>query len=388
MRYRKFVEDAPRMLVLRSNYWLDGACLHAARGLGWSAAEAPVPQEGPLSREVLSGLFSTLIEFKPDFVLTVNMGGIDSLGLIPGLLCDLEVPCVVWFVDDPRIIIPAGSAFGTEWFAALTWDAAYIPFLRQQGFGLVRSMPLAVDASVFNCPPAVNAALPLAFVGNSMHGPAAADWGRFQEHPELAKALEEAFDGGKATRAAFAEGLEAVLGAALCGVMTPEQRCWAERLTFTEGTRRLRVEGALRLLEDGLQVFGDDGWLEYLPRERCGRFVNYAETLPAFYNACAVNLNITSIQMKHAVNQRVFDCPAAGGFLLTDAQSDLSSLFEVGVEMACYRDWDECAALIRHYGNHPDERRAMIVKARQRILAEHTYGHRLQAVAAWLKQSF
>jgi spore maturation protein CgeB len=57
----------------------------------------------------------------------------------------------------------------------------------------------------------------------------------------------------------------------------------------------------------------------------CGGPVDYADELPAFYREYPHQLE--RHQHPNAgrrANQRVFDCPAAGGFLLTDDQADLT----------------------------------------------------------------
>jgi spore maturation protein CgeB len=82
--------------------------------------------------------------------------------------------------------------------------------------------------------------------------------------------------------------------------------------------------------------------------------------------------------MAHTVNQRVLDCPAAGGFLLIDAQPALAELFDVEKEIASYESLDECVELQRLYRANPSARTEITGRARKRILGEHTYGHRLK----------
>jgi spore maturation protein CgeB len=53
--------------------------------------------------------------------------------------------------------------------------------------------------------------------------------------------------------------------------------------------------------------------------------------------------------MKGAVNQRVFDVPVCGGFLLTDHRRQMESLFEPGREIVCYQEPGEIPDLVRHY---------------------------------------
>lgn len=63
------------------------------------------------------------------------------------------------------------------------------------------------------------------------------------------------------------------------------------------------------------------------------------------------------MQMKGAVNQRVFDVPAAGAFVLTDWREQMDELFEPGKEIVCYREPGEVPELIRWWLAHPDARR-------------------------------
>jgi spore maturation protein CgeB len=83
--------------------------------------------------------------------------------------------------------------------------------------------------------------------------------------------------------------------------------------------------------------------------------------------------------MKDGLNQRVFDVPAAGGFLLTDFKESLLDLFKEG-EVACFHDPEEARAKLQYFQTRPEERRAVAAKARERVLAQHTVAHRVQTV--------
>jgi spore maturation protein CgeB len=133
-------------------------------------------------------------------------------------------------------------------------------------------------------------------------------------------------------RARFATGLEALLPRPLFDSLDADQRRHAELLFFLDGTRRLRRDPIRKLIPYGLEVRGDDGWREVC--ERPGPAISYRYDLPVFYRRCMLNLNATSLQMPTAINQRVFDCPAAGGFPLTDVQAALDDLFDVEREVA------------------------------------------------------
>src|SRR5690606_16445286 len=114
---------------------------------------------------------------------------------------------------------------------------------------------------------------------------------------------------------------------------------------------------------------------------------HYFDELPAFYRTTAININQTSLQMRDAVNQRVFDCPAAGGFLITDDQPDLREHFEEG-DVVTYNSLEELADKVRYYQARPEERRANTLRARRRILDRHTHVHRLRDLETFLKSRF
>ena len=386
MKYPKLAGPVPRMLVLESRYWLDTACANAARRLGWDVECVPVVAEGTLPRESVARLLRTLIDFRPDFLLSVNLGGMDVGGILAGLFEDLGIPLVAWFVDDPRTIIMDRPCYATPRSLAITWERAYEPYLKSVGFPVVAYMPLAVDRGLFDALPGKTWDLPCTFVGNSMTAPAAQAWRHAAENAELAAALNTAIDTGRVTRENFAEGLAAILPEHLLSRLDAEFRMRAELALFTEATRRLRKCFIQAFPSEIVCVFGDDGW-DGIAQWRGGP-VNYESDLPSVYRRSEINLNVTSLQMATAVNQRVFDCPAAGGFLLTDAQSSLMDLFDADSEIVCYHSFEEANTLAREYLAQPSKRNKIIQRARARILNEHTYEHRLIYLEALARAYF
>ncbi|MBI2423330.1 MAG: glycosyltransferase [Candidatus Hydrogenedentes bacterium] len=387
MSYRKFAGATPRILFLRSNYWIDGACMNAARTLGWDFEESRVLLEGAMPRELIQQLLEKIAHFRPDMILSVNLSGMDAAGLFAGLFNDLAIPYATWFVDDPRTILMGRTRYGGPYSVAFSWERAYLPYLEACGFCEAHFIPLAVDGTVFNRPPLDSPSAPPTFVGSSMIGYAGREWQWFEGYPEWKVALEAAFDAGRITRANFAGGPAVLLGLDEATVLDAEVSRHVELIAFIEGTRRLREDFVRALAASGpLLLRGDADWAAYgLPT---GLPVNYEEELPDLYQNCAVNLNITSIQMPTALNQRNFDCPAAGGFLLTDRQGDLDELFDVDREVACYDDTASAAAMLQYYLREPLLRREIAGRARTRILGEHTYAHRLQALVAVLRARF
>lgn len=386
MTYRKFADVAPRLMLLESDYWLDGACDRAARRMGWEIRKVAVAQEGIMSRETIAELMGTLLDFRPDFILSINASGVDEAGLLVHFFNDLKVPFVTWFVDDPRTILIGRETYGTEHGVALTWERAYEPDLVKAGFGLVDTVALGVDDSIFNDPPRKDWPMPPTLIANSMTAQAARAWEWIAPRRKMADAITDAFERNLVNRANFGRGLTAMLGPETIAEWDEHERRHAELYLFIEGTRRVRVELAQALAPEGLFVAGDEDWKQIVPMAL--PYINYAAGLPNYYRQCAVNLNSTSIQMPNAVNQRVLDCPAAGGFLLTDAQGQLAELFDLDDEVAVYHNVEEARELLRHYAAHPEERFRIVEKAQRRVLGEHTYGHRLRHIVSLLKARF
>lgn len=382
MAYAKFARRPVRVLILESHYWIDQACASAAERLGWQVARARVTMQGHMSRELLQGFFQTLIEVRPDFILSINLSGMDVDGMLARFFADLKVPHATWFVDDPRTILMGRTDFASDYTIALTWERAYTDYLSTCGFAAVHSLPLALDESVFLIPSGGEPVHPPAFVAHSMADYAEREWDAVRARPPLLAAVNGAFEKGRVNRADFGTGVASVLGAAASQFDAEDLRR-AELVFFIEGTRRLRRSLVDTLTPDGLVVRGDESWRALTPN--WGPGLSYTEELAPFYRDCMVNVNSTSIQMATAVNQRVFDCPGAGGFLLTDNQGSLADLFDIESEVAVYNTPEEARMQLRWFMGRPHARREIAARARKRILGEHTYGHRLQEMVGLLK---
>jgi len=385
MSYHKFANRPIRLLVLEGNYWVDQACARAARAMGWQVQSVPVKMIGMMPRDMLKDLFEAIVTHQPDFVLSVNLSGMDVEGMLAHFLADLQVPHATWFVDGPRAIMAGNTSSVTPYSVAMTWEPAYVPFLESCGFADVFVAPLAVDESLFLQAPFRNHIHPPTFVGDSMIYHAEKEWAIVRENEALKTAVEEAFASGRVDRAHFAEGVHAVLGE-VAAPLDDDALYHAERIFFIDGTRRLRRSLVETLAPEGLHVRGDVHWQSVTTQ--WGEPLNYEDELPAYYRDCPVNLNTTSVQMATTVNQRVFDCPTAGGFLLTDEQAHLHDLFEVDLDIATYRTPEEAREKMQWFLAHPLSRKEFIERGQKRILGEHTYTHRLKAIAARLKEHF
>lgn len=396
VRRPRFRNPQPRVLLFSSGYFLEREILSACARLGWPVRTLALPGGKTGSNAFVAGLLEDVARFNPDFALTVNHMGLDQQGALLELFERMALPLASWFVDNPRLILHDFPGQQNPWCALFTWDADTVAPLAAQGFALVAHLPLATDTSLFR--PDAGAPAPdwrarVSFVGDSMAGPIAALTTRLRAYPGLLRALADHAPGFAASPLREARAFiaaEPELSILWQGLPSGQLRLDGEQLLTwraTQGYRLERVRG-LRTFEP--IIAGDAGWKTLLPPAGWRPLgpLDYYTDLPRFYPVSEVNFNATSLQMKGAVNQRVFDVPACGGFVLTDYREQLEDLFDIGREVACYREPGEIPELVRHYLGSPHERETMARAARERIGARHDYTHRLKSMLSALRRRY
>ncbi len=111
-----------------------------------------------------------------------------------------------------------------------------------------------------------------------------------------------------------------------------------------------------------------------------------AEDSVKIFNATRINLNLHSSPFHAGINPqgdylnpRVFDLAACGAFQLVDWRSQLPEFFTPDQELATFASLAEAREKIAYFLAHEDERQRLAAAARERVLREHTYAHRLAA---------
>ena len=87
------------------------------------------------------------------------------------------------------------------------------------------------------------------------------------------------------------------------------------------------------------------------------------------------------------IKARHFEIPYNGGFQLSDYSSGLEEFYDIGKDVACYKDIDEASTMIEYYLNQNNEREAMKKQAFEKAVNSHTYMHRLDHVIQLIKKS-
>ncbi len=130
---------------------------------------------------------------------------------------------------------------------------------------------------------------------------------------------------------------------------------------------RQSVIDAIASLDIDMRIYGPK-WRKHtifnpsVLRSIKGRWL-YGDKLIKQYQAARIALNINSwfTERTFGINQRIFDVPACGAFLLTDYMDELEAFFEVGKEIETYSSIEELIDKVHFYLRH-DNLRARIAQ--------------------------
>jgi spore maturation protein CgeB len=159
----------------------------------------------------------------------------------------------------------------------------------------------------------------------------------------------------------------------------PATRC--PELLFVASRTEFR-ETVVRDLDEPARIIGTD-W-SILAREGIHQVLNRkigrAHLIRLYQRHFAV-LNVRNeANVEYGLNQRSFEPLACATPVLNDDLPDLPRCFEPGREILVYRDRDELNALVSRLKREPAFRNGVAEAGRRRVLAEHTYVHRIRAI--------
>lgn len=398
-KYPRFQSWPPRILLVTSQYFLMGEIVTACERVGAPHYFLNIDDKEIGTVDFVEKLLKAVIEFKPDFVFTINHLGVDREGVLIDLLERLELPLASWFVDNPHLILYLYNKLISPYSAIFTWDADNIASLKAQGFPHVHYLALGTDPQRFAPAKNIPGAHPLksrvSFVGNSMHYKVGHRLKAAAPSAKLLRAYRslahEFGEHSERSVRAFLQKHHPDLTEDFEALDTAERSLAFEALITWEATRQYRKRCLEQVLPYNPLIAGDKGWNITFKNQTGWRWhkeINYYAELPHFYPLCDVNFNCTSKQMKGAVNQRVFDVPATASFVLTDWRVQIENLFDPGVEVICFREPGEIKELMDFYLDNKAARDKVALAARARVLNEHTYEHRLQSLMKTMKEIY
>ncbi len=173
-----------------------------------------------------------------------------------------------------------------------------------------------------------------------------------------------------------------------------ERRHYGSAVSFMGAGYPNRRRAFRQLSHLDFKIWGSDwnGEVSLAPFLQDGGARIEPEQAIKIFNASAINLNLhSSVQAKELVpagdfvNPRTFEIACCGAFQLVDRRGLLPELFRED-ELATFTSMPELLDAIPYYLARPDERRELAMRGRARVLAEHTYQHRMAALVEEIRR--
>lgn len=114
-----------------------------------------------------------------------------------------------------------------------------------------------------------------------------------------------------------------------------------------------------------------------LPKVNNRGFAKSLTEMPIIFHESKINLNTTSKAIRSGLPQRIFDIMGCGGFVLTNYQSELADIFEIGYEVAAYSSLEEMKDIAHYYLEHEKERLEIAQNGYEKVARDYNYPVRL-----------
>lgn len=373
---RRLVSERLRVLVPVDGYYAQGECIRALRQLGHEVFEVVLGTRGDAgpTPEVLQNLLQAVVLHRPDMMLVINFTGFDRANYLTELLEAMGLPTALWFVDNPLVLAMGWMPPAPTCASYFVWDRTFVPALRALGAERTFHLPLGTDPELF-CPGPIssNGRQALGFVGHSLV---------ILEQLWLTRlSADEVAQAQQMAQALSAD--RSILHALVPDPQSPiDRKTMVLAMACVLSSKDYRLGLLEHLPQENLHVTGDAHWAELLPRAHHHPSTDYGAQSAQLYRDTTLSINATNLQMPATVNQRVFDVPACAGFLITDNQAELADYFDLGHgrDMVAFASAEELRDQVQYYSARPQQRQAMAKRARARVLAEHTYRHRIQTL--------
>lgn len=381
--YPKFAGPSYRLLLIDADLYLQAEMAAALRSLGHTVQILRLPDGDP--RQMLTTLLHAAVALRPDAILTENHAGFDEGGEIAAILHDLSLPVIVWYLDDFRFLIGEGHRLIQPTTLVFTVERSHIPLLQAAGFPHVHYLPSAsgLDPTA-SYPPlnGVDLSRATTLLGHTF------EYAKQKlAHPTFPDLLADLIRTGL-TIAPGQDLVSTILERQGHHFQHQDEAYRYAAFVTADATQRYRTALLRKLRAEALHIFGDSHWHTLGVPATIHRRIDSQREAPAIYRHSLINLNLSSPQLISAVNLRVYDVPAAAGFLLTDWRDDLSLLFDIDHEVVTFRSVEEANDLIAYYERNPRARDPIIAAANARVRKEHLLTHRMDRLLAIARQTF
>lgn len=117
-----------------------------------------------------------------------------------------------------------------------------------------------------------------------------------------------------------------------------------------------------------------------LPKANYRGLARSTTEMPKIFRLSKINLNFTSKPIRTGIPLRFWDILGAGGFVLTNYQSEIPEYFEVGKDLDIFASEEELVEKIRYYLEHEEEREEIARNGYQKAKEKYSLELRVKQI--------
>ena len=393
-----------KLLYMDWNSFCRRDVLAALAGLGHTCVTAPLPEKARmlgLGAETIREIYQTITTHRPGAVFSMNY-----FPMVSEACEQAKIPYISWIYDNPytkgysiNIINSCNYIF--------TFDSAMYQELSDQGVQTIYYAPLAANPA--RTAPSEGSA-PRDFLHDISFVGALYD----EDHNFYDEFVKKAHKEGKEYYIGYIDALiEAqlqVYGTNFLASSLPEEIArsgfasinpWTETNAYFTTPENIFADNVLcrritalerkRLLE----MLSARYRVDLYTRDKnavvgsCHNhgYADYTEEMPEIFRTSRINLNISLRSIKNGIPLRAMEIMGAGGFLLTNYQSDFLLHFEAGTDFVFYENTEDAVEKAGYYLEHEKERSEIAANGLEKIRRFHTYEARLSEMLEIVFQS-
>ncbi|MBN1522372.1 MAG: glycosyltransferase [Candidatus Aureabacteria bacterium] len=356
------------------------------------AIKGKVLTEGVVSFDYMKFL-ERLLTFSPDILFVMNVNGLDAYGGIADVCRENNIKIACWFIDNPFYSFSLWESFiGFENIYCFVWDKFYLDAVKAHQKKVIY-LPQAAspenfypkeltpeEKKHFQSSLSFTGNLGLNYLFNLIEG-FRKDYCQGIKNIDswFLQASQIAIQQSRTDLRKIFQEMSLYFPEVSLDFKSDRIFYRAQKILEASLSVIIRLSIIRNLLPLGIQVWGLREWEEKISPEHYRGPAVYMRDIPKIYNATDINVDISRFQQRMGTNQRIFDVPACGGFLITDYKKELEELFDKD-EIVDYKDTDELIHQIHFYKNKPELRKLVVQRARKRVLESHTYEKRMQKI--------
>lgn len=332
-----------------------------------------------LSESLENKFIKTLVEFKPDFIFSINFFKVISC------ICEREnIKYVSWIVDNPLNDLYSSLAFNKCNYIFLFDESQYNEF-KNRGLTHVYYLPLCVNTNRLDL---INISQEdiskyssdVSFVGRLYNN------NRFDNIKRLTPYIKGYVDGliraqanvvgynftERSLNPYFIEQFVKYAKYSLADdIDIPVEKLIAHEFIDRKCNQFDRIR-TLNVISEicKLTIFSSDN-LDIIPKAVSGGMVSYLDEMPKVFKLSKINLNPTSKSIITGIPLRAFDIMGAGGFLLTSYQLELEKYFEFDKDLVVYYSLEDLKDKILYYLEHENERKDIAYNGYIKVKEQH-----------------